>query len=781
LSRFQLVSRRSIEILVGLALALGGLVCAHAFWPGEFVRLPRTAVEGLALALLASLLFIWRRLASGPSGWEQAQREALVGKALEVQSEAEQAAAMAVTTALARAVDVAEAAEAVNEALVRSTGLTRTAVLLFQTDGVCRFVGWRGLSADYRRAVEGHCPWKQGAPEAEPIVVRDTAQDGSLAAYAELLHREGIATLAFVPILDKNGVVGKLMLYGAEPGAITPLAVRAAHVVAVSLGAAVTRLRTADALAKSESHLRKVIETAMDAVVSMDSAGRVLGWNPQAEQVFGWSASEVLGRPLDELVLPEELRPLHRKGLANYAATGQSLVLGRRIEVPAVRKDGTRITVELAITAVTTGDGVVFSGFLRDITAAKRAADELIEARAAAEAANRAKSEFLANMSHEIRTPLTAILGYADLLREDGDLARAPERRLQTIDTIQSAGQHLLTIINDILDLSKIEAGRMLVEAVETPLLAILQEVESLLRPRALEKGVTLGVRLDTPLPELVLGDPTRLRQILMNLAGNAVKFTAAGSVVLCARAERRGDSERLVIDVEDTGPGLTPAQTARIFSSFGQADASVTRRHGGSGLGLTISHRLARLMGGAVTLLRTVPGQGSCFRLELPLVAAGAAPRVTSLERPPTRASARASGPAATLRGRVLLAEDGRDNQYLIAFYLRRAGAEVDIAVNGRVALERIERAAAEGRPYALLLTDIQMPEMDGYTLARTLREHGSTLPILALTAHAMAEDRQKCLDAGCNDYTVKPIDKLRLLTTCAQWIGEGAGRRAA
>jgi CheY-like chemotaxis protein len=431
---------------------------------------------------------------------------------------------------------------------------------------------------------------------------------------------------------------------------------------------------------------------------------------------------------------------------------------------------------------VYTADGVLFSGFLRDITEQKRAADELVEARRAAEAANRAKTEFLANMSHEIRTPLTAILGYAELLRDDGDLARAPERRLDTIDTIQGAGQHLLTVINDILDISKIEAGKMTVEAVETPIVSVLHEIESLMRPRAAEKGVTLTARLETPLPERVMSDPTRLRQILVNLVGNAVKFTEAGSITVAARAEKRAGGERLTIEVEDTGPGLTGAQVARIFSSFGQADASVTRRHGGSGLGLAISHRLAQLLGGSVALLRTEVGKGSCFALELPLVpVAGAAlvPSLESVARPPLRAKA----PTRVLAGRVLLAEDGRDNQYIIAFHLRKAGAEVDLATNGRMALEMLERATREGRPYGLLLTDIQMPEMDGYSLTRHLRERGSTLAIVALTAHAMAEDRQKCLDVGCDDYAVKPIDKARLLATCAQWIGKagGSGRRVA
>ena len=805
--------RLSREVLLLLALAACGLALVRAAL-GSALGVGDTVLELLVLVLLAGPAILWRvavalRAAAaaekavvrepaappdGPTRVDVAPRYTvrprehttaqLIDTAVRRQTEVEHAAALAVTTALARAVDVSEAAEAVNDALERSTGHTRTAVLLYQEDDVCRFVGWRRLSDDYRRGVEGHCPWKAGTPEAEPILVADALADETLAPYHELLRNEQIGSLAFVPVVAKTGVVGKLMLYGSAPGSISPAAVRAALIVAVSLGTAVTRLRMADALARSESRLRAVIDTAMDAVVSMDSHGRVVGWNAQAELTFGWTAAEAFGQPVHELIIAEELRPLHRRGIQNYLDTGESSLLGRRLEVPAVRKDGSSITVELAIAPVHTAEGVLFSGFLRDITEKKRAADDLIEARQAAEAANRAKSEFLANMSHEIRTPLTAILGYAELLRDDGDLARAPERRLETIDTIQGAGQHLLTVINDILDLSKIEAGKMTVEAVETAVAAVLHEVVSLMRPRAAEKGVTLSARLDGPLPERVMSDPTRLRQILVNLVGNAVKFTEAGSITVSAREEPLpGGVRGLVIEVDDTGPGLTLAQAGRIFSSFGQGDASVTRRHGGSGLGLAISHRLAQLLGGSVVLARTAPGQGSCFRLELPLVPVEGAELVTSLDAVVARTPVRATAPARALRGRILLAEDGRDNQYIIVFHLRKAGAEVEVAQNGRIALEMLEQAAAEGRPYALLLTDIQMPEMDGYTLTRMLRERGSQLPIVALTAHAMAEDRQKCLEVGCDDYAVKPIDKVRLLETCARWLGQrgGAGREQA
>jgi CheY-like chemotaxis protein len=266
--------------------------------------------------------------------------------------------------------------------------------------------------------------------------------------------------------------------------------------------------------------------------------------------------------------------------------------------------------------------------------------------------------------------------------------------------------------------------------------------------------------------------DPTRVRQILMNLVGNAIKFTDAGGAKLRARAETRDGSQRLVIDVVDTGPGLDPGHAAVLFSAFSQGDASTTRRFGGTGLGLAICRRLAELLGGSVSLVRSGIGAGSCFRLELPLVAAPGAVQCSSLDAV-IREVSTVPRQAIALQGRILLAEDSADNRRLVSFHLRKAGAELDTAENGSVALAMIEKAEREGRPYDLLVTDMQMPEMDGYTLARTLRERGSRIAIVALTAHAMAEDRQQCLDAGCDDYATKPIDKLELLASCARWLG--------
>jgi PAS domain S-box-containing protein len=409
---------------------------------------------------------------------------------------------------------------------------------------------------------------------------------------------------------------------------------------------------------------------------------------------------------------------------------------------------------------------------------------------AEAEMASHAKSEFLANMSHEIRTPLTAILGYTDVLRDDLVVAQAAPRQLDAVDTIRRAGEHLLTVINDILDLSRIEAGRMVIEELDTALAPLLLEVHGLMQERAAIKGVTLRTVAATPLPDRVRTDPTRLRQILLNIVGNAVKFTDVGAVDVIASAQHTEDGERLRIVVRDTGSGMTARQAASLFQPFTQADASVTRRHGGTGLGLTICRRLAALMHGDVRLESTRPGVGTTFVVDLPLCASDGARRLEDLHALATtpaptsmhagspvvaREAAGLRGGPPTLTGRILLAEDGPDNQRLISHHLRRAGADVTVAENGAVALAAVIEAEQEGEPFALLVSDMQMPEMDGYSLARTLRARGVRVPIVALTAHAMSDDRARCLAAGCDDYASKPIDRDALLRTCAHWIAHG------
>lgn len=390
-------------------------------------------------------------------------------------------------------------------------------------------------------------------------------------------------------------------------------------------------------------------------------------------------------------------------------------------------------------------------------------------------AANRAKSEFLANMSHEIRTPLTAILGYTDLLADNQETP--PEEGVaENVATIKRAGEHLLAVVNDILDISKIEAGKLKLDEVQCDLPALLSDVDSLLRPKAESKNLSWVVRLVTPVPRLVRTDPTRLRQILLNLAGNAVKFTHQGQVEISVAVVGKDSVTKLYIYVQDTGVGMSADEAVRIFTPFTQADASVTRRFGGSGLGLAICRRLAVLMGGSINLERTAPGAGSLFRLVLPLNAVSGTQTTAALDSGTKPVLTAALPVAAKLRGRVLLAEDGLDNQLLIASYMRKAGIELDIAPNGRVALDMLDAAAecstADRAGYDLLITDMQMPEIDGYTLARTIRQRGDLIPIIALTAHAMADDRAKCIEAGCDDYIPKPINKAELLEKCASLI---------
>ena len=417
----------------------------------------------------------------------------------------------------------------------------------------------------------------------------------------------------------------------------------------------------------------------------------------------------------------------------------------------------------------------------------------LESARAAAESANRTKSEFLANMSHEIRTPMTAMLGYTELLWEEGDLARAPAHRVEAIRAIQRNGAHLLQVINDILDISKIEAGLLSVERVATSPMRIVEETISLMRLRAAGKNLALTVTCDVPIPETIPSDPVRLRQILMNLISNAIKFTEKGGVSLTVGLDRKDPTTPVLqVSVKDTGIGISSEHADKLFQAFAQADNSVTRRFGGTGLGLHISQRLARMLHGDITV-RSEVAVGSTFTLTLPTgpldgvrlvdpantIVDGAAHPAPSSTSPTTRdASPLPSADRGALAHcRILFAEDGLDNQRIIAFHLRKAGADVTIVDNGRKAVETLTidgtfaGTLRDPPPVDLILLDMQMPEVDGYTAARTLRSRGFRRPIIALTAHAMSEDREKCLKAGCDEYLTKPINRDKLIDTVRHW----------
>ena len=392
------------------------------------------------------------------------------------------------------------------------------------------------------------------------------------------------------------------------------------------------------------------------------------------------------------------------------------------------------------------------------------------EARRAAQEASRLKSEFLAHTSHEIRTPMTALVGYTELL---GDPDLSPAERAEGLATVRRNGEHLMTIVNDILDLSKIESGRMTIERMACSPFALVAEVAAVLRPRAAHDGLDVEVGYRSPLPETIETDPTRLRQILLNLVGNAIKFTPRGSVRLEVGPV---EDTRLCFEVIDTGIGLDAEQQARLFTAFSQADASTTRRFGGTGLGLAISKRLAGMLGGDLRV-RSLPGEGSTFTLTIDV---GSLAGVRLLDRPPdVPAAAERREPSAhapqALRGRILLAEDGLDARRLLARHLRAAGAEVETAENGLVACELALRAAEAGAPYDLILMDMQMPELDGYAAAARLRAAGYRGPIVALTAHAMEDERARCLGAGCDGFATKPILRRTLIEVARAYLAPG------
>ncbi|HNQ22157.1 MAG TPA: ATP-binding protein [Phycisphaerae bacterium] len=615
--------------------------------------------------------------------------------------------------------------------------------------------------------------------------------------------------------------------WGATPGLL--MSVLAAcgvfRVRRSALRRALDERKWTKAVQESEEKFRIAAECATDLIWMWGFEDSSLEWNGRIDEMLGYAAGEFprtlaaweaiihpedhdrvmasLDRHLKEHTpYDEQYRVRHRdntwrvwtdRGIAQFDSQGRPLrMVGVCTDVTDRKQAEERLRAQAkALKAANIELEAQWGQLQSQQEELVRTNRELELARASAEAANHTKSEFLANMSHEIRTPITAILGFADLLEEDFTWCPTcphGERRAERtglkghVETIRRNGQHLLTVINDILDLSKIEAGRLTVECVPVPILSLVEDLISLLRVRAVHKGLTLDAHYEYPLPAAIQSDPVRLRQVLLNLIGNAIKFTERGRVDIAVCFIPRATAGPLMqFDVTDTGIGLSEEQIGRLFRPFTQADTSTTRQFGGTGLGLTISKRLAGMLGGDIEVVRTTPGEGSCFRVT---VAAGSLQDVPMIEQPQDASSASATSPGAAraesraptdgtrLTGRVLVAEDGEDNRRLLSFVLGKAGLEVTLAVNGRFACEEALAAVAAGRPFDVILMDMQMPEVDGYQATARLRAEGYRHPIIALTAHAMSADRDRCLSAGCDDYATKPIDRADLLALLRRHI---------
>jgi PAS domain S-box-containing protein len=550
-----------------------------------------------------------------------------------------------------------------------------------------------------------------------------------------------------------------------------------------------------DRIARVENSARGVVNSSRDAIVTINHRGIVQTFNPAAEEMFGFPAGAMIGHNVSRL-MPDVHGRKHDTYITRYLDTGVAKVMGFAREEHAVRADGSVFPVALTVTRLDDGSEPVFCGILRDISEQQQNEREILvhamqieqtnielanakleaeEARAQAEAANRSKSEFLANMSHEIRTPMTAILGFTENLLTDR--LQTGEHR-QALETIRRNGEHLMALINDILDLSKIEAGRLTVERIAFSPTDLVADVASLMRVRADSKGLSLRVDFRGPLPQRVSSDPTRLRQVLINLCGNAIKFTATGAVTIRVAMARNTARPLLRFEVVDTGIGLTEEQLQRLFRPFEQADSSTTRRFGGSGLGLNISKRLVEMLGGTIEV-RSEPGHGSTFMFTIdtgPLDDTEMVESVAGAVRARPTVPAVAVAGAATLSARILLAEDGADNQRLIRYVLEKAGAQVEIVGDGQAAVTSALSAADAGAPFDVVLMDMQMPVMDGYRATGELRQRGYKRPIVALTANAMAGDRERCLEAGCDEFAPKPIDRRELLATIARLVPAAA-----
>jgi PAS domain S-box-containing protein len=488
-----------------------------------------------------------------------------------------------------------------------------------------------------------------------------------------------------------------------------------------------------------------------------DAAGRVLRVNEAFCQIAGMSREQQEGRLFTEVFAPED----RARMLAGYQQRIEQGELRRQLERCVRFQDGRTAWLELTVSELEGDEGLRVLSVFRDITARKEAEAHLQAALARAESASRAKSEFLANMSHEIRTPMNGVLGMTELAL---GTKLAPEQR-GYLDSARMSAQSLLALLNDILDLSKIEAGRLEIAAASFEPRRMVAEAVGMVEPAARQKGLQVSYQVTPDVPERLEGDAVRIRQVVLNLLGNAVKFTLRGGIELLLDCpERTRANLTLHCAVSDTGIGIPAGKLQSIFEPFSQADGSTTRRFGGTGLGLAISQRLVRLLGGRIWV-QSQPGQGSRFEFTVLCAEARGGPP-----------AAVAESKAEPLEGRplrILLVEDNAVNQMVTVRLLEKQGHRVEVAADGVAALKRLEQSDVE-----LVLMDVQMPRMDGLEATRQIRarESGSSrrLPVLALTAHAMTGDAELCLAAGMDGYISKPVDGESLRAALARWAGQ-------
>ena len=505
-------------------------------------------------------------------------------------------------------------------------------------------------------------------------------------------------------------------------------------------------------LEASAKRYGQILETSFDAFVGMDSGGRITDWNMQAENIFGWPRAEVIGQVLAEKIIPAQHRRTYLTEIRKLRALCQNTAAHDRFEIGAVRRDGGSIPAEVTISAMRSDKSHEFAAFVRDLSERKRFEQDLREAKEAAEVANQAKSTFLATMSHEIRTPMNGIMGMTELVLE----TELNSEQREHLGLVKFSAEALLEIINDILDFSKIEAGKMELESIPFELRESLGETMKTLGIRAHQKGLELVFDVRPEVPEALLGDPGRIRQILINLVGNAIKFTERGEIVVSVEEEsEESNATRLHFAVRDTGVGVPAEKQARIFEAFSQADGTMARKYGGTGLGLTICTRLAELMHGRVWM-ESEPGQGSTFHF---VIRVGLGDTAATRPIPAERSE---------LRGvEVLIVDDNFTNRRVLEGMLRLWEMHTEAVESGPAALLALREAQSGGRAFRLILLDCQMPDMDGFALAEIIHKDESLagIKLMMLTSAGRAGDGARCREAGISAYMSKPISQRELL----------------
>ncbi len=601
-----------------------------------------------------------------------------------------------------------------------------------------------GLIKDVNPSLAALFGYEQSEVLGKNII--DFISPGDRAAVAESIAKDSDRLLE-IRLIRKDGTVFLAEVEGKSMGTAGSK-LRMAAIRDIT-----KRKQTENALRDKELQIRSITDSAYDAILMMDPTGNITYWNIAAERIFGYSSEEAIGKDLHQLVAPEKYHEAHHKAFSKFQISGEGSAVGKIVDLEAVRKDKTIIPVQLSLSAIKMSSGWHSVGILRDVTQQKRNEVELINAKTIAEEATHAKSEFLANMSHEIRTPMNAVIGFSELLKKTDMTIKQRDY----INKIDASAKSLLGIINDILDFSKMEAGKLELESVDFRLDDVINNIISMNSNKASEKNIELINNIESDVPYCLVGDPLRVGQILLNLVNNAVKFTNEGHVLVeVSLVDKTEQSCRIKFAVSDTGIGLTKEQKDKLFSAFSQADTSVTRRFGGTGLGLTISKRLVEMMRGTISV-ESEFGVGSTFSFEIGF-------QIQNSEK--------ANQPVykKSLQNlKVLIVDDNEVSREILKEQMSAFGVDAVTVASGKAAIQEVKNQSAH-KPFDLVIMDWRMPEMDGIETAQTILGDKSiehTPMAIMVSAFGREEVARKAEKIGIQNFLMKPINQSLLFDT--------------